>query len=195
MHLIVFLPAAPEGSRSPVAWASQSSVSRVRETPSPLRAASPLVQQPQEASLPDGLASSDFPPLGATAAAKPSKAEERRQRAAATREQDRESSMTFHEAYHTQLREGHNANVRATEALEAFEGSGGSRERSSRKNMSASDVNNLAEDVIRSLATRGELVTVERVRDSYSETVRDRRGQGHTVFGFLRTYFLISESE
>lgn len=149
-----------------MSWANQSSVSRVRETPSPLRAASPLVQQPQEASLPDSLASGDFPPLGSVTAAKPSKAEERRQRAAATREQERETSMTFHEAYYTQLRERHNANVRAAEALEAFEGSGGSRERRSRKNMSASEVDNLAEDVIRSLASRGELVTVERVRNS-----------------------------
>lgn len=148
-----------------MAWASQSSVSRVRDAPSPLRAASPLVQQPQEAPLPDGLASGDFPPLGAATAAKPSKAEERRQRAAATREQERESSMTFHEPYHAQLRERHNANVRAAEALEAFEGN---RERRSRKNMSASDVDNLAEDVIRSLATRGELVTVERVRETLS---------------------------
>ncbi|XP_076154340.1 uncharacterized protein LOC143137890 isoform X4 [Alosa pseudoharengus] len=156
--------ATPEGSRrvSPVAWAGPSSVSRVRDTPSPLRAASPLVKQPQEASLPDGLASGDFPPLGAAAAAKPSKAEERRLQAAAIRERDRDSSMAFHDAYHAQLRERHAANVRAAEALEAFEG-GGSRERRSRKNMSATEVDSLAEDVIRSLATRGELVTVERV--------------------------------
>ncbi|XP_048088539.1 uncharacterized protein wu:fj29h11 isoform X4 [Alosa alosa] len=158
------LPATPEGSRrvSPVAWAGPSSVSRVRDTPSPLRAASPLVKQPQEASLPDGLASGDFPPLGAAVAAKPSKAEERRLQAAAIRERDRDSSMAFHDAYHAQLRERHAANVRAAEALEAFEG-GGSRERRSRKNMSATEVDSLAEDVIRSLATRGELVTVERV--------------------------------
>ncbi|XP_062381766.1 uncharacterized protein wu:fj29h11 isoform X2 [Sardina pilchardus] len=158
-----------EGSRrdSPVAWAAPSSVSRVMDTPSPLRTASPLVQQPQEASLPDSLASGDFPPLGAAAAAKPSKAEERRLQAAAIRDiRDRDSSVSFREDYHAQLRERHAANVRAAEALEAFEaggGGGGSRERRSRKNMSPTEVDSLAEDVIRSLATRGELVTVERV--------------------------------
>ena len=152
----MFLPAPPEGSRkgSPVAWAGARSMSQARDEP-------PLVQ-PKEASPPDGLASSDFPPLGA---ATPSKAEERRrQRTTSTPDRERESSVTFHDAYHAQLRERHGANVRAAEALEAFEGGGGSRERRSRKIVSPSDVDSLAEDVIRSLAARGELVTVERVR-------------------------------
>uniref|UniRef100_A0AAY4BVZ5 HTH OST-type domain-containing protein n=1 Tax=Denticeps clupeoides TaxID=299321 RepID=A0AAY4BVZ5_9TELE len=94
----------------------------------------------------------EFPALGA----KLSRAEERRPRGAAGGR-----GPVFRESYHAQLREWHNSNTRAAETLENDEETGSQRSR--RKVVSVEEVNSLAQDVIRSLATSGDLVTVEKV--------------------------------
>ncbi|XP_057182526.1 uncharacterized protein LOC130549349 isoform X2 [Triplophysa rosa] len=63
----------------------------------------------------------------------------------------------FYESFYSQLREEHSANVRAADALQEY--SAGRR----RQDMSADDVNSLAEDVMRALAADGEHVTIDRV--------------------------------
>lgn len=67
----------------------------------------------------------------------------------------------FREAYYSQLREVHGANMRAMEA------SGGNEEnpteRWRRRGVNPDSVNNLIEDVIREIAAGGELVTKEKV--------------------------------
>ncbi|XP_056626776.1 uncharacterized protein wu:fj29h11 isoform X3 [Triplophysa dalaica] len=63
----------------------------------------------------------------------------------------------FYESFYSQLREVHSANVRAADALQEY--SSGRR----RQDMSADDVNSLAENVIRALAADGEHVSIDRV--------------------------------
>ncbi|XP_060795619.1 uncharacterized protein wu:fj29h11 isoform X3 [Neoarius graeffei] len=95
----------------------------------------------------------DFPPLGT----KHPRAEERRMRDG----QDG-SGLVFRDAHHAQLREVHGANVRAAEALEAANEKKETVDRC-KKRPSLDDVNSLAEDTIRDIATDGEHVTVEKV--------------------------------
>lgn len=88
----------------------------------------------------------DFPPLST----RPSRAEQRRMR-----DGREESSLVFRDAHHAQLREVHGANIRALEALETVD--------RCKTRPSQEEVNSLAEDTIRDLATEGEHVTVEKV--------------------------------
>ncbi|KAK7134163.1 hypothetical protein R3I93_017539 [Phoxinus phoxinus] len=67
--------------------------------------------------------------------------------------------LVFSESFYSQVREVHGANMRAAEALLENERYVGRR----RKAMSSSEVNSLAEDVMRALSTEGEHVTIERV--------------------------------
>ncbi|XP_055006163.1 uncharacterized protein wu:fj29h11 isoform X2 [Boleophthalmus pectinirostris] len=69
------------------------------------------------------------------------------------------SSSVFMEGYHRQLREVHGANMRAVEAMEEA----GGRERSWSTRLDPDNVHNLMKDVIRDIASEGELVTKERV--------------------------------
>lgn len=72
------------------------------------------------------------------------------------------SGLVFRDAHHAQLREVHGANVRAAEALEAANEKKETVDRC-KKRPSLDDVNSLAEDTIRDIATDGEHVTVEKV--------------------------------
>lgn len=67
----------------------------------------------------------------------------------------------FREAYYSQLREVHGANMRAMEAVRGSEED--STERRRRRAVNPDSVNNLMEDVIREIAAGGELVTKEKV--------------------------------
>lgn len=67
----------------------------------------------------------------------------------------------FREAYYSQLREVHGANMRAVEAAEAHEEDPTGRRR--RRAVDPDSVNDLMEDVIREIAAGGELVTKEKV--------------------------------
>lgn len=71
------------------------------------------------------------------------------------------SAAVFREAYCSQMREVHGANMRAVEALEGIEGN--PAERSWRRALNPDTVNNLMEDVMREIAAEGELVTKEKV--------------------------------
>lgn len=71
------------------------------------------------------------------------------------------SAPVFREAYYCQMREAHQANMRAVEAME--ESKGDPAERRQRKGLNPDTVNNLIEDVIREIAAEGELVTKEKV--------------------------------
>lgn len=95
----------------------------------------------------------DFPPLGT----RRSRAEERK-----TRDHQEGSNMVFRDAHHAQLREVHGANVRALEALEAANETRETVDRR-KKRPSQDEVNSLAEDAIRDIASEGEHVTVEKV--------------------------------
>lgn len=95
----------------------------------------------------------DFPPLGT----KLPRAEERRMR-----DGQEGSNLVFRDAHHAQLREVHGANVRAVEALEVANEKKETVDRR-KKRPSLDDVNSLAEDTIRDIATDGEHVTVEKV--------------------------------
>ncbi|KAG7491801.1 hypothetical protein MATL_G00007700 [Megalops atlanticus] len=113
--------------------------------------------QLQSASVPPalatGLSGTDFPALGV----KLSKSQEKRLKEEA---QNREgNAAVFRDAYHSQLREVHRANMQAAETLEE---EGVSKERR-RGRIGVEEVNNLAENVIRAIAAEGELVTVEKV--------------------------------
>ncbi|XP_053540833.1 uncharacterized protein wu:fj29h11 isoform X2 [Ictalurus punctatus] len=95
----------------------------------------------------------DFPPLGT----RPSRAEERKVRVG-----QEGSSLVFRNAHYAQLREVHGANIRAAEALEVANEKKETVNR--RKNKpSPDDVNILAEDTIRDIASDGEHVTIEKV--------------------------------
>lgn len=72
------------------------------------------------------------------------------------------SSLVFRDAHHAQLRDVHGANVRAVEALEAANEMKEAIDWR-RRRPSQADVNSLAEDAIRDIATEGEHVTVEKV--------------------------------
>lgn len=90
---------------------------------------------------PNNLSTLEFPALG-------SKAEEKSKEG---------KGPVFYESFYSQLREVHGANMRAAEALQ--EDSVGRL----RRDMSADDVNSLADDVMRALAAEGEHVTIDRV--------------------------------
>lgn len=92
----------------------------------------------------------DFPPLGT----RHSRAEERR-----TRDGQEGSNLVFRDAHHALLREVHGANVRAVEAMEETSEAVDRR----KKRLSQDDINSLAEDTIRDMASEGEHVTVEKV--------------------------------
>ncbi|MCI4384121.1 hypothetical protein PGIGA_G00034980 [Pangasianodon gigas] len=95
----------------------------------------------------------DFPALGT----RQSRAGERRMR-----DGQEGSNLVFRDAHHAQLREVHGDNVRAVEALEA---ANEKKETVDRRNKrpSQDEVNSLAEDAIRDIATEGEHVTLEKV--------------------------------
>uniref|UniRef100_A0A673AIR0 Wu:fj29h11 n=1 Tax=Sphaeramia orbicularis TaxID=375764 RepID=A0A673AIR0_9TELE len=105
----------------------------------------------QQAAASNILSDSDFPALGA----------DMNQKSKIKAETPRESSAAiFRDAYHAQLREVHGSNVRALEALEEdTEDLTGRR----RKILDHNTVNSLMEDVIRDIASEGELVTKEKV--------------------------------
>lgn len=71
------------------------------------------------------------------------------------------SAPMFREAYYSQMREAHQANMCAVEAMEESKGDPGERRR--RQSLNPDTVNNLMEDVIREIAAEGELVTKEKV--------------------------------
>ncbi|XP_058262273.1 uncharacterized protein wu:fj29h11 isoform X2 [Hemibagrus wyckioides] len=97
--------------------------------------------------------STDFPPLGT----RPSRAEERR-----ARDGREGGSLVFRDVHHAQLREVHGANVRAVEAMEAPNEKKETVDRR-RTRLSHDEVNSLAEDARRDIASDGEHVTVEKV--------------------------------
>ncbi|XP_029311722.1 uncharacterized protein LOC115024372 isoform X2 [Cottoperca gobio] len=118
----------------------------------------PEEEQPQQAIVSNFLSSSDFPVLGAdgnSTKEKKSKIKDATQR---------EGRLTvFKEAYHAQLREVHGGNMRAVEALEedGEEITGWRRNRN--RVLDQDSVNSLMDDVIRDIASEGELVTKEKV--------------------------------
>lgn len=71
-------------------------------------------------------------------------------------------SLVFRDAHHSQLREVHGANVRAVEAMEAANEMKETVDWR-KKRPSQDELNSLAEDAIRDIATEGEHVTVEKV--------------------------------
>lgn len=71
------------------------------------------------------------------------------------------SAPVFREGFYGQMREAHEANMRAVEAME--ESNGDPAERRQRRSLNPDTVNNLIEDVIREIAAEGELVTKEKV--------------------------------
>ncbi|XP_029978405.1 protein NO VEIN isoform X2 [Sphaeramia orbicularis] len=135
--------------------------SRTEPQPTALRQTPPTVSQNitrepereavQQAAASNILSDSDFPALGA----------DMNQKSKIKAETPRESSAAiFRDAYHAQLREVHGSNVRALEALEEdTEDLTGRR----RKILDHNTVNSLMEDVIRDIASEGELVTKEKV--------------------------------
>ncbi|XP_062298890.1 uncharacterized protein wu:fj29h11 isoform X1 [Scomber scombrus] len=99
---------------------------------------------------------SDFPVLGADVNV--TKEQKSKTRDAAPKEG---STTVFRESYYTQLREVHGANVRAVEAMEEDD-----EELMGRRGNRVPDhdtINSLMEDVIRDIASEGELVTREKV--------------------------------
>lgn len=114
--------------------------------------------QPQQAAESNFLSAANFPALGADVSL--TKEQKSKPRVATQRES---GVPVFKEAYHAQLREVHGANLRAVEAMEEDEEDlAGRRKRKSVLNQET--VNSLMEDVIREIATEGELVTKEKVR-------------------------------
>ncbi|XP_039509577.1 protein NO VEIN isoform X2 [Pimephales promelas] len=106
------------------------------------------VVRPKASLTPLGnLSFGDFPVLGS----KIPKAEEKKLKEG--------RGLVFYESFYSQVREVHGAHMRAADAL--LEDENNVRRR--RKAMSASEVNSLAEDVMRALSAVGEHVTIERV--------------------------------
>ncbi|KAK0132689.1 hypothetical protein N1851_032434 [Merluccius polli] len=121
----------------------------------------PPTTAPPTGAPPTDPSDEDFPALGA---AVPAAAKEPRW-ATPTRPlagEERRNSPVFMDAYHTQLRRVHGANMRAAEALLAEDNEDGKGRRRNRV-LDPETVNNLAEGVIRDLAADGELVTQEKV--------------------------------
>uniref|UniRef100_A0A3B4B300 HTH OST-type domain-containing protein n=1 Tax=Periophthalmus magnuspinnatus TaxID=409849 RepID=A0A3B4B300_9GOBI len=102
------------------------------------------------------LSDNDFPALGVKVSQKQSTTTET---ADAPKPKKSSSSNVFTEGYHRQLREVHGANMRAVEALEEIVG--GPRHWSRR--LERDNVDNLMKDMIREIASEGELVTKEQV--------------------------------
>ncbi|KAL0984014.1 hypothetical protein UPYG_G00135910 [Umbra pygmaea] len=127
------------------------------------RTASPVTLtlcHPAPPQLGSSLSDSDFPAL--TAKQNPNKGQESRVLNVETKERN---NHVFKEAYRAQLREVHGANVRAVEAQakEEDDDDGTMMRRKKKKALDPDVVNNLVEDVIRDIASEGELVTREKV--------------------------------
>ncbi|XP_077085850.1 uncharacterized protein LOC143737933 [Siphateles boraxobius] len=106
-----------------------------------------VVRPKASSTAPGNLSFDDFPVLGS----KIPNAEEKKLKEG--------RGLVFYESFYSQLREVHGSNMRAAEALVEDE----NIVRRRRKAMSSSEVNSLAEDVMRALSAEGEHVTIERV--------------------------------
>lgn len=115
----------------------------------------PEKEQQQQATLPNLFLSTDFPALEAGV----TKEQKSKFRGASPRVG---GAPVFREAYHAQQREVHGANMRAVEAMAEDEDDLTGRRR--RRAVDPDMVNSLMEDMIRQIATEGELVTKDKVR-------------------------------